>query len=275
MSTSSNLYSNHKILTFSQGIIRSLQRHYEMDVIGDDSKVSLTVSDVLGSGTQGIVYTTLEYPTWFIKCHREERHFRNEIAVLTSLRGVLGVVQLEAIDYSNRVLAASPICEHLAAFRGKAVMYDLAMQLLDTLRDIHGRGLVHRDARASNFLVKLNEGGDAEQALICDWATSAELDEEEDYEGALHFTADSVLQNIRDGNRSFVFTPAMDLESLAKTVWDLLRRKECGVSQLPREDTSGMLEWWLTRARSEYKLATYLKFARNLDYQGLRDLWAK
>jgi hypothetical protein len=241
----------------------------------DNSRVVANVSDVLGSGSQGLVFASSEYPTWFIKCHRGDEHFRNEVHALTSLLGVTGVVQLEAVDLTNRAFAASPICKKLAVLRGQAVMYDLAVQLLDTLKDIHGRGLCHRDARASNFLVVLNKNGDAEQALICDWATAVPVDQDEYYEGALHFAADSVLQNIREGILSFSFTAEMDLESLAKTVWDLLRPKDCGVNKLPRENTSEILEWWLSCARSDFKLATYLKFARNLDYQGLKDCWSK
>jgi serine/threonine protein kinase len=214
-----------------------------------------------------------EQPTWFIKCHKDEVHFETEISTLTSLAGVTGVVQLQGVDLEKHAFAASPVCENLSLFRGRCVIFKLASQLLSTLRAVHSRGFLHRDARASNFLVVVKADGSPEQAMVCDWATAIRLGEEKGYAGALHFAADSVLLNIQEEEWYFAFTAAMDLESLVKSVWDLSLSSCCGVSLLPRDNPVAILNWWQTRASSDKKLATYLRLARNLDYDGLERMW--
>lgn len=246
----------------------------------DDSVSNLSLGEVLGSGSQGTVHKPAECLVdcqWYIKCHKNERHFSTEVSTMSSLLGVTGIVQLVAVDRANLAFVGSPVCMQMSCLRGKVRLFDMAVQLVDIFAAFHGRGIGHRDCRCGNFLVEVSENDQPVQAIIGDWATSVKLNEEQhiDYEGAVHFAADSVLKNLHDGRTKFAYTAEMDLESLVKTVWDLLRPTSCGVDQESKNDPGAILAWWIRQAGTNERLANYLKLARELNYAGLKDVWSK
>ena len=123
------------------------------------------------------------------------------------------------------------------------------------------------------FLWKWHQTG-RRRAVIYDWATAVLLDGvTTSYQGAVHFAADSVLQHLAEGRREFIFTTAMDLESLVKTVWDLLLPAASDVLQVSKHDYGAIFAWWRRRAAENKYLQRYLECARDNNYQALKTLW--
>ena len=242
--------------------------------------INIELGHVLGFGSQGIVYEALcvdhaDNRPLFIKCHKVERHFLTEVSFLSALAGTPGVVQLVAVDKDKHAFVGQPICKKLSSFRGRFIVNAMGCQMVDIFAAVHKRGFGHRDARCGNFLVEVDDKCLPIRAIVGDWATAVILNEVQhiDYEGALHFAADCVLRNLQAGNKRFAFTAAMDLESLAKTVWDLSFPTPSGVHLESKDNPGAILEWWVRRAEQEPKLAMYLHCARTLDYNELKRLW--
>ena len=157
-------------------------------------------TDCIGGGGAGNAVAELppaQSPALFIKCLKVETHFATEVAVLSRLNGLPGVVQLIAVDSARLAFAASPVCKKLGAYREKCVIFRMAVELVSTFGKVHRIGFAHRDARSGNFLVEMTADGRAGRAVVCDWATAVRLDGEAvPYQGAVHFAADCVLQNL-------------------------------------------------------------------------------
>lgn len=270
-----------KISHKMSGISSLSQENFTIQLCGNLGVASMYFGDVLGSGGQGTVYKMVGGPAeangkWYIKRHQEQRHFETEVDILTNLIDVSGVVKLEGFNEEMRTLVGSPICKNIEFFRGRLCVIELANQMVETLRFVHEKGIRHRDVRLGNLLVEVDAEGNAVKAIIADWATAVNVSEEQKkvrYEGAVHFAADAVLENLSVGERDFHFSAAMDLESLVKTVWDLFLRSPSGVYNISKENRSDILEWWKRRAQEDQRLAVYLKYARETDYSFFINRW--
>lgn len=248
-----------------------------MTLCGSHRSCEMGLGHMLGSGGQGTVFKMTNGPAdcqWYIKCHKQVRHFDTEVETLMALAGVPGVVQLKAVDEQNLAFAASPICRKISRFRGKVSIFNMAVEMLETLEAVHQQGYGHRDARCGNFFVEVDAERAPVRAVIGDWATAVKLGRTVAYEGTVHFAADSVLRNLQARKRTFRYTAAMDLESLAKTVWDLLQDTPCGVEQLSSTYYGDILTWWTKRAANDELLASYLECARESNYHGLKSQWS-
>lgn len=243
---------------------------------------SMWLGNILGSGAQGTVFMAVSEKEekerenkWFIKCHSEQRCFDCEVEFLAKLQGVPGVVQLKAKDDRELAFAGSPICKKITSLRGKISLFEMAVQVVDTLEIVHGKKIGHRDVRASNLLLEVNANGEVVKAILADWATAVVLGMDLLYEGAVHFASNTVLENLAKGETSFAFTAAMDLESLVKTVWDLQHPTFCEVSSISKKNLREILDWWTAREVMEINLAKYLKLARSEDYEELKKIWSE
>jgi serine/threonine protein kinase len=184
-----------------------------------------------------------------------------------------------AATSSSHHFVASPVGRKMA--RGSFEVLQAAGLLCDCLKAAHTTArVVHRDVRACNIVLVPTDppAFDSTGVVLLDWACAATLKgsgETEciDYEGTVHFASVAVLQKLKDGDRSLVYKPADDLESLVYTVFGLMH--QAPALQLVKTDYGGILKAWQASAIKYPLLAERLALARACDYTELQKSFLK
>lgn len=96
----------------------------------------------------------------------------HEVAILQHLQGCGGIVRLVGSLDDGAGLVLQPVGKSLAALKealDSPTLFECMPALLDAVREVHDRGVVHRDLRTCNLLVAEDKTTGRFELLIMDW----------------------------------------------------------------------------------------------------------
>lgn len=236
--------------------------------------LSVELGRLLGTGAQGRVYSTLEPMGCFIKHYDDATDQGAELTILLALRGVAGVpAVLGSTTEDPPAVLCSPVGASLSLSRGDVPqMVRVARSCIGVLRDVHARGIVHRDLRLSNILLH------GQGVLVIDWASATTVQDSplHAYQGAVHFAAGDVLAALAADpvHRRVHYLPQHDLEGLVKTIFAAMYPVYVkDLVSIPRLDFSATESFWSLCERNHPTLAAMLNAAKGLHYDQLTALF--
>lgn len=149
--------------------------------------------------------------------------FESEKKMLTLVRGLANVAQLEGSVDESLVLVTSPAGVSLnrlpwGSFRNGQGFAHLAL----ALQEMAARGVAHRDVSPGNIILVEAQAAEPNSSLcLIDFGAAIALSNNANkhkYSGSKFFASDSVLGELSAWDQSVAFGFADDLESLVKTV---------------------------------------------------------
>ena len=96
----------------------------------------------------------------------------HEVAILQHLQGCNGIVRLVGPLDDGAGLVLQPVGKSLAALKealDSPTLFECMPALLDAVREVHDRGVVHRDLRSCNLLMAEDKATRRSELLIMDW----------------------------------------------------------------------------------------------------------
>ncbi|RIA84439.1 kinase-like domain-containing protein [Glomus cerebriforme] len=147
----------------------------------------------------------------YLSCFEREKNVLEELSSLNSLH-------IPKILFSNdNTLVMTPFCEKINNLQKKDIR-----DIIITLQNVHGRGIIHRDLRKFNFLRNL---GDLDKnILIVDWGYSTNNSEStSSFAGALECMPDYVLQSLIS-DEEITYEPRIDLICFVRSFYLMLHR---------------------------------------------------
>jgi serine/threonine protein kinase len=102
----------------------------------------------------------------------------------------------------------------------------LHLQVLDALRGLHARGLVHKDLRAANVLQRKGEGG--EEARLIDFSFASTVDKPEVFSGTCGCMAPELFGDLAGKSVS----PATDMWSFGVMLNDSTQHNDCPFAEV-------------------------------------------
>lgn len=238
--------------------------------------------------------TVKNTPSWFppvrhreqknqfvLKITHDNRSLDNEIATLEKLRDAKSphIPELVWIRGSGE-LGILPIGEPVLPGESAAVSRKVVRGMIDGLRYLHGQGIIHRDVRLSNLILK-RERNDV-NVVIIDYETAFDsggnhsTGNEVDYSGGYICWPKPLLQS---REQSYMPEPADDLFACILVVLHLLfpcRFDEFNAGNIRADgnqnpETSRVLQMWRDIETSKI-WGQFYQAAGDQDYDGLLDI---
>ena len=267
--------------------VLSLGKHYFLLSV---KKVS-PLLDNMHTATRQTVKDT---PRWFppvryreqknqfvLKITHDNRSLENEITTLQKLRDAesLHIPELVWIRGTGE-LGILPIGEPVLPGESATVSRKVVCGMIDGLRYLHGQGIIHRDVRLSNLILK-RERNDV-NAVIIDYETAFDSEghhspgNEVDYSGGYICWPRRLLQS---REQSYTPEPADDLFACILVVLHLLfpcRFDDFNAGNIRPDDshnpeTSRVLQMWRDIESSKI-WGRFYQSARAQDYVGLLEI---
>jgi len=238
--------------------------------------------------------TVKNTPNWFppvrhreqknqfvLKITHDNRSLDNEIATLEKLRDAKSPHIPELVwTRGSGELGILPIGEPVLPGESAAVSRKVVRGMIDGLRYLHGQGIIHRDVRLSNLILK-RERNDV-NVVIIDYETAFDsggnhsTGNEVDYSGGYICWPRRLLQS---REQSYMPEPADDLFACILVVLHLLfpcRFDEFNAGNIQPDDnqnpeTSRVLQMWRDIESSKI-WGQFYRAARNHDYDGLLEI---
>ena len=239
--------------------------------------------------------TAKNTPSWFSPVrHREQKNefvlkithdncsLDNEITTLQKLRDAKSPHIPELVwTRGSGELGILPIGEPVLPGESAAVSRKVVRGMIDGLRYLHGQGIIHRDVRLSNLILK-RERNDV-NVVIIDYETAF------DSGGRNHSTSNGVDYSggyicwprrlLQSREQSYIPEPADDLFACILVVLHLLfpcRFDEFNAGNIRADDhqnaeTSKVLQMWRDIESSKI-WGQFYRAARDQDYDGLLDI---
>lgn len=239
--------------------------------------LQLDCGKVLGRGLHGIVYSVVGdgRANSYIKHFQNQELCQIEAGMLRKLDGsVPNIPALLQVSQDGRSFLASHVGKDSYHWQGHGIVWKIGLPLIDTLQQLHARGLCHRDVRPTNIVVLQDE-----RPVLIDWVSVATIGTEtSEYVGTVHYAAEEVLNVLVDGDAP---TPAAsyDLESLVYSVYSLSREVTSlplatKIEKYPRRPEAdfyaAVRTAWQQEVQRNGMLQTLVESARRCDYDGLR-----
>jgi len=139
--------------------------------------------------------------------------------------------------------------------------------LVETLRQVHNLGYVHRDIRQSNLVVY------GEDVYLIDWGFAAPIGQS-DFSGQVYYLAEELL--LTEKFPLVTYTPKHDLEMLVKMLFSHLFEEKITSLKTQTNELEGVkkrkkiAEWWsstLLQVNPIWKVL--FKLCESVDYDGL------
>ena len=111
-----------------------------------------------------------------VKFYRKEFEFalQHEVEMLTRLlQGIQGIPTLVHTNAAQRYLLMTPIGESLAFRKSHGRLPYVFIQLVEILRGVHEKGIIHRDIRPANILLVKGELDTKPHVVLIDWGFAA------------------------------------------------------------------------------------------------------
>ena len=238
--------------------------------------------------------TVKNTPSWFppvrhreqknqfvLKITHDNRSLDNEIATLEKLRDAKSPHIPELVwTRGSGELGILPIGEPVLPGESAAVSRKVVRGMIDGLRYLHGQGIIHRDVRLSNLILK-RERNDV-NVVIIDYETAFDsggnhsTGNEVDYSGGYICWPRRLLQS---REQSYMPEPADDLFACILVVLHLLfpcRFDEFNAGNIRADgnqnpETSRVLQMWRDIETSKI-WGQFYRAARNHDYDGLLEI---
>lgn len=160
----------------------------------DTKHVRLPLQDVIASRPHGLVYGSIWHGApCVIKIHFgvSFRLFTEEVA-LRRLKGIDGVVSLEKMITSSTysALVLTPRARTLATESkrmSRTAVIHVWVRVVNILRQVHARGVVHADISPDNVLL------DGNQVIISDWDCAVPLHSTTPFRGKVQYASRNML----------------------------------------------------------------------------------
>lgn len=252
--------------------------------------IAVQLGKSLGDGTQSCVFVRA-FPdadntdeNQFIKIYRSGRSNEVELQALLELQGIKGVPVLIAYSDDPSAILASPV--GVSSLNRCSLcpvqLFRFACSAFETLHAVNTKNIYHRDISPNNLMVNIDG-----TALIVDWGTAICGHVEVMYEGGTAFAANEVINTILACGSThpyIVYTPAMDLESMVKTVviamvepdwrWKIYRCFPADASREYRaESYESLLNVWNDLESHSNTIREAMKAARECNYDKLMELF--
>lgn len=180
----------------------------------------LIISSYLGSGATSSVYKC-DYggKSVAVKIYRADISMPGmELAVrekdlLQQLKGVIGVPSCAGAADDGSFLAISPIGNKIGLRLPKEARRHLP-EVVDTLKAVHSKGIVHRDVRLGNIVLL-----DGLSFLLIDWGFACGTGHSLTFHGSLLTASKEVLEQCIQDRSSVLFWPGDDLISFVKSLY--------------------------------------------------------
>lgn len=229
----------------------------------------------LGSGVTSCVYKTKHNDDIVAaKLYKQNYHSNNEEKILDRLKGVQGVPIVKGVAKDFKLLLLLPVGEKVKSSLSREAAKNMTA-VIDTLKETHGRNIVHRDVRMGNIV--LVDGS----FVLIDWGFACESGEVSVLHGSLLTGSSRVIEKY---GLLDMYLPQDDLISFVKslylfshpTVAREMRQLSgspsgsslAGVSKIDRKK---LLAKWDQLLEGANRWQEALKFASELSYDELRD----
>ncbi|CAG8515993.1 2066_t:CDS:2 [Diversispora eburnea] len=183
--------------------------------------------------------------------------FEREKNVLKNLDNLLHIPKLLLCNENS--LVTVPL-----GTKVKNIQKEDIRNIIETLRTVHSRGIVHMDLRADN-LIRDND----EKIVIIDWGYSVRKNEIGEFAGALRCMPDNILESLVYG-KQIKYLPSIDLICFVRSLYLMLHRPVMRVDGIHgfRSKAQYVLAFWSSNGKS-YLWQKIHQEAKNLNYENL------
>jgi len=214
----------------------------------DDPPLKLSIDGFLGMGASAKVYRVIEQLSntpYALKIFTRAKDCASEAKILEQLGTIDGVVRLAAAR--DRFLLLRDV--------GTAVRELTAQQyhdLVRCMRDVHKKGICHRDLRVENVIVS------SDRCLkVIDWHSAKRSGDKVNGGGALFYASDAYLQ-ARANGADYTASPKDDLISIVRMAYVQVRRLHVALYAIDRRSHEAIRKWWEAQAAIPHVYRTVL-----------------
>jgi serine/threonine protein kinase len=195
--------------------------------------------------------------------------FETEMSVLENLSTLNSPHIPKILHHDDNALVMTPIGVRVNNLRREDIG-----NIITTLRDVHSRGIIHRDIRKFNFIRMIDDL--MENIIIVDWGYSIHNGIPTPFAGALECMPDNVLQSLIN-DEVITYGPQVDLICFVRSFYLMLHRPSLDRVPFDKQDdvkqrAQILLDFWSDSRKSVVWAQIYNSIDK-LDYNQLvRDL---
>jgi len=167
-------------------------------------------------------------------------------------------LEAEGTSQGNPFIVMTPLGNPFRKFSIKSLR-----GIIETLREVHFRGFVHRDIRRTNLVVF------EEDVYLIDWGFATKIGQSV-FNGNLHYAANDILlaQTFPD----VVYMPKHDLQMLVKTLFSIwVEDNEANIKKFdkPYQQRKQIADLWESLLSQHPTWTRMMQLCETVDYAGL------
>lgn len=259
------------------------EQHVLESVSSPGQNYTIYLDRLLGKGAQATVYRVASYKDVFVKVYAAEAAWSSEVKILRHLSRVEGVCNLLATKQTTMryYILCTLVGRQLITmtlYGNVFVVYELGCVLLDILKDIHDRNIIHRDVSPFNIYVITDDNNYPKHVFLSDFGCAVASNTTCRYAGSYATAADSILRTLgRNRNAEICCDRSTDLESFVKTLWMLLSVECKNVTDVNKEQSRfdlALVAWRNIEEHGMYHnvLNKLLEHSRRSEYAEIKAL---